>query len=991
MRKSFWLLSAGFVALSAPAFAQDTTEPVSTTDAATPPAESPVEEASTEQDEGEAIVVTAQGRRQILQDVPIAVTAVGAEAMQNSGANDIRQLNQLAPSLLVSSTGSEANGSARIRGIGTVGDNPGLESSVAVFIDGVYRSRSGIGLNELGEIDHVEVLRGPQGTLFGRNASAGLIHIFSKKPSFNLGVQGEVTIGNYDLRRFEAGITGPLTDSVAFRLEGIHVKRDGFYKDEENGTDVNDRDRFFVRGQLLYEPNENLSVRLIGDITRRDEKCCAAVFVNNEVNENIGNLIDPAANNIVRVLRDLGQDLSAFRNPYSRDISVTPGRGYGGKTKDGGVSLQVDYDFGFAELTSITAYREYFAAQGGDLDYGTVDILYREDDDNAYRRFKTFSQEVRLTGEAFGDRLDWLVGGYFADEDLKVTDNLRFGSQYGRFANCRIISGGGLAGLYSPGSPMCVAPIVGPGTIGAVGGADILTAFGLLDTLNDLGSTQDVYKQNSRNWALFTHNIFHVTNKIDVTLGLRYTSERKKFDATFGNDNVICPQIQGLVLDELSTGTATQRALAGALIGLACQGNSTAELNGVSIDDKRSENEFTGTGILSYRPNQNLMFYASYSRGYKAGGFNLDRSALKSPIVPFALSGGAQSLVGRLQFDPEIVDAFELGGKYSRGGLTLNFALFRQEFKNFQLNTFDGSVFIVQNVNGCSGDLVGGSGADEDQSKFSTAPNFIGPVNSSAAALSGACDEDDVGYGVRSQGFELEGAARVLDDLRLTAGVTYADTRYRKDLVGTDDGTPLNPALRMLPGSRVSNAPKWVVTSSLAYTPSIGNGGMRGLFYVDSRYSTDYNTGSDLFPQKGQESFTVINGRIGLRGPDERWAVEAWVQNLLNRDYTQVAFNSPFQEGAVGPPFTDPGYPGGRQIFSAFLAEPRTYGLTLRAKWSPPPRVVEEAPPPPPPPPPPAPPPPATQTCPDGSVILATDSCPPPPPPPPPPPEPERG
>src|SRR5688572_20296711 len=235
MRKSFWLISAGFMALSAPALAQDATEPTST-DPATPPVESPTEEASTEPGADEAIVVTAQGRRQILQDVPIAVTAVTADAMQNSGANDIRQLNQLAPSLLVSSTGSEANGSARIRGIGTVGDNPGLESSVAVFIDGVYRSRSGIGANELGEVEHVEVLRGPQGTLFGRNASAGLIHIFSKKPSFTFGGYGEATIGNYDMRRLAGGVTGGFSDTLAGRLDVVYVKRDGFYDDAANDT-----------------------------------------------------------------------------------------------------------------------------------------------------------------------------------------------------------------------------------------------------------------------------------------------------------------------------------------------------------------------------------------------------------------------------------------------------------------------------------------------------------------------------------------------------------------------------------------------------------------------------------------------------------------------------------------------------------------------------------------------------------------------------------
>ena len=197
MRKSFWLLSAGLVALSAPAYAQQVDASgtqVPHTDATSAAAGSvtqddpaaavaPTAPAAPAGDEEVEIVVTAQGRVQVLQDVPIAVTAIGGEAMKNSGATDIRQLNQLAPSLLVSSTGSEANGSARVRGIGTVGDNPGLESSVAVFIDGVYRSRSGIGLNELGEIERIEVLRGPQGTLFGRNASAGLINIISKKPS----------------------------------------------------------------------------------------------------------------------------------------------------------------------------------------------------------------------------------------------------------------------------------------------------------------------------------------------------------------------------------------------------------------------------------------------------------------------------------------------------------------------------------------------------------------------------------------------------------------------------------------------------------------------------------------------------------------------------------------------------------------------------------------------------------------------------------------
>ncbi|HBQ91959.1 MAG TPA: TonB-dependent receptor, partial [Erythrobacter sp.] len=163
------------------------------------------------------IIVTAQGRSQVLADVPVAVSAVSGETLQNSGASDIRELNQVAPSLLVSSTGNEANGSARIRGIGTVGDNPGLESSVAVFVDGVYRSRSGSALSELGPIDRVEILRGPQGTLGGRNSSAGLINIYTAPPEFDFSAYGAFTYGNYDAIRVEGGINAPLGDTVAAR------------------------------------------------------------------------------------------------------------------------------------------------------------------------------------------------------------------------------------------------------------------------------------------------------------------------------------------------------------------------------------------------------------------------------------------------------------------------------------------------------------------------------------------------------------------------------------------------------------------------------------------------------------------------------------------------------------------------------------------------------------------------------------------------------
>lgn len=871
------------------------------------------------------IIVTTQGRQQALADVPVAISAINSETLINSGANDIRQLNQVAPSLLVSSTGSEANGSARIRGIGTVGDNPGLESSVPVFIDGVYRSRSGIGLNELGELDRVEVQRGPQGTLGGRNSTAGLISIYSKKPEFTFGGTAEATYGNFDFFRIGGSITGPISENLAARVDGIYVKRDGFYTDPANNTDINDRDRVFVRGQLLFEPTDALSIRLIADYTYRDEKCCAATYVDASIEPSIGNLNNPSTpltplqtngNNIINVLRDLGQNLGAFNQGFDRTVSVTPGRSFAGQTKDYGFSAQVDYEFGGATLTSITAYREYRSGQGGDIDYGTVDILYRAPSDDAYRQFHTFTQELRLQGEAFDGKLDWLVGGFFANEELTVRDNLRFGNQYGRFANCRLISGGGLAGLYSPTSPLCVAPGVGPATLaGATGasGADIVAGFTALDGLNDRGSTIDNYFQDGTNWALFTHNIVNITDSLALTLGVRYTNDNKDFSALFGNDNTVCTTVQGLLLDDLSSTNATARGLAGGLIGLSCQGNSTAELNGVSISDDRSEDEWTGTAILSWKATDDLLVYGSYARGYKAGGFNLDRSALKSPILPFGGQTGAQALVGNLQFDPELVNSYELGLKYATRPFSISIAAFRSDFSNFQLNTFNGTVFLVQNVNGCDGDLVGGPPSDTDTS-----------------ATTGACAPADVGYGVRTQGVEIESQINPLDDLSLAGGVTYARTRYVDDLVGNSAGAPLDPALRKLPGDSLSNAPEWVATGSVTWTPELGSSGLTGLVYFDGRYTEGYNTGSDLFPQKEQESFALFNARIGIRGPDLKWSLEFWGQNIFNKDYAQVAFNSPFQAGTTSAPFVDPQFPGGRQIFSQFLAEPRVYGVTGR-------------------------------------------------------------
>ena len=234
----------------------------------------------------DSIVVTAQKREQNLQDVPVVVTAVGAKLLQDTGVRDIKDLTILTPGLTVTSTSSEASTTARIRGVGTVGDNPGLESSVGIVIDGVYRPRNGVSFGDLGEMERIEVLKGPQGTLFGKNTSAGVINIVTKEPEFGFGGSAEATIGNYNAHGLSASVTGPLFDSekMAGRIYVAARERDG-YNDVVTGKGPSDRDEdadqgfYTVRGQLLFVPDDKSSFKLIADYTKRDENCCGAVQI----------------------------------------------------------------------------------------------------------------------------------------------------------------------------------------------------------------------------------------------------------------------------------------------------------------------------------------------------------------------------------------------------------------------------------------------------------------------------------------------------------------------------------------------------------------------------------------------------------------------------------------------------------------------------------------------------------------------------------------
>ncbi|WP_137897344.1 TonB-dependent receptor [Sphingomonas sp. 2SG] len=857
------------------------------------------------------IVVTATRRSQRLSNVPIAVSAYGTTALRHSGATDIRQMAQLVPSLLVTSTGSEANATARLRGIGTVGDNPGLESSVAVFIDGVYRNRTGSGLNDLGEVERIEVLRGPQGTLSGRNSSAGAISIYTKYPEFKFGGYGEASYGNYNAVRLAGALTGPvLKDTLAFRVDGVVARRDGFYTDVVNKTDYNDRNRYFVRGQLFFKPSTDLSLRLIGDYTYRNEKCCGAVYVDTREKYDptpgvAGDFAVSPQNRIVSVMQSLGAILPSAGDPYNRRTVASPGRAYANVTKDYGISSRIGWTIGSVQLISISAYREYQAGDAADPEYSSLDIGYRADDGNAYRRFRTYTHETRLSGGLFDNKLDWLVGGYFAHEGLEVADNFKLGTQFGAFASCSLVARlSANPALRDPARSGCLSTAGRTALTAALGGT-VVGGLDRLSTANNVGALRDVFDQTSTNYAFFTHDILRITDTLSLTAGLRYTHEHKVLNASLNSSNSVCPAQQAALASAQTDADRTRRTIAAGLVAIVCAGNSTTALNGVPLKDSIGEGQFTGTTVLSWQATPSTLLYGSYARGYKAGGYNLARSGL-------ALGSTRAS---DLRFDPETVQAFELGVKYSTEKFSANLAGFRSSFRDFQLNTFNGSAFVVQNIGACDVSL---NGADRDDS-----------------SASGACT-GKVGTGVVTQGFELEAGAYPTPDVTFNLGYTYAHTQYRDDLVGSAAGAPLTAALFMLPGHQMSNAPRHVITSAATWTPAIGGNGLTALFYVDSRLTSDYNTGSDLFAEKVQDGYVLVNARIGIRGRNQRWALEFWGQNVFDTNYQQIAAAA-FLQGSGSQSqvqqFGAPRYAVGNALTTAFLAEPRTYGVTLRSRF----------------------------------------------------------
>ncbi|MGO4262218.1 TonB-dependent receptor [Lysobacter sp. TAB13] len=835
-RKSLSLAIAfGLAAFAAHAQAQQ---------AAAPPQE---EEAKTLA----GLTVTAQKREEAMQDVPISITALPEQLLRDTGVRDVKDVQLLVPGLTVSSTQSEVQTVARIRGIGTVGDNAGLESSVGVVIDGVYRPRNGVGFGDLGEIERIEVLKGPQGTVFGKNTSAGVINVITRRPSYDTTVEGEFTIGNYGALGAAGSLNTTIGENAAFRIYGAKRKRDGF-TDVEVGRgprgEREDGDQNFhtLRGQLLLEPTENLDINLIADFTSREENCCVGLTTvrgptSAIINGLVGGIgVAPVADPFAR---------RAWSNrPTTQDI------------KDKGISAEVNWItpwFGGATLTSITASRDWQAINGLDFDFTTADMIYRDaDPDESFTGFKQFSQEFRLTGAT--NKLDWMVGLFYADEDLKRNDSYSLGAHYEPYLSTAVLSQ--IAARFPAG----VVNTANAATfLSQAAGRPFGSSFGGLGAL-------DRYQQNSKSVALFTNNTWHATDQLDITLGLRYTKENKELDSVYSNPNgglgcgaaLSNPARVGQALAARGVPVAALGALVPQVVGFMCLPWANTLHNGRVTNQERDEKEWSGTVKAAYRWNEHVMGYASAARGYKAGGFNLDRVQSSN-----GLSAGTAGItpVNDTSFPGEFVDSYELGAKttWAGGNLLLNATLFHQTYTDFQLNSFLGTSFVVRSI-----------------------PEVV------------------------SQGIDTEILWQTgLKGLMLQGGVMYADTKYGDDPLPDAD-------LAKLPGARASFAPLWSASASVTYQWDFSSD-LIGRFNIGAKYASDYNTGSDLDPEKSQDAYTVVNARLGFGAKNRRWMIEAWAMNLFDEEYKQVGFDAPLQTGS----------------WNAFLGAPRTYGMTFRVMY----------------------------------------------------------
>lgn len=704
----------------------------------------------------EEVIVTAQKRAENMQDVPVAVSALSADALADIGFRDVADLEAQIPSLVVSLTNDPMGTALRIRGIGNEGNIPTFESATALFIDGAFRSRAGLGLGDLVDVQSIEVLKGPQSTLHGKNASAGLIAITTKGPTQNLEAMLEYTSGSESLRQIRAYVSGPLTDRVSGRFSFQDTRRDHLIENL-SGLDADNQNGYAVRGQLRFELSEYLTSRLIVGLVDRDMDTQFGDVENSELHE--------------RIILEAG---GTVKNNTPNDRIVDYDRNLNYKQDANDIILNVEYQKDNFTFTSISSYDDYVA----DALYDSVEqISLSIASFNDYQKGRSLSQEFRFEYNPT-DNLFWLNGIFaYKNEFIRGKDDR---PEFTTDEDIMDYGGAVLAAAVSGGSTVIGLPSPILGSPGDAGHYDI--------------------KQNSTALGVFSKVDYYVGEAFQLSAGVRYSWEEKTADLRqFNTTATGCEGFEDNIICAVSP-------------------------NGEDYADKLDWSAVTGKFNLSYFPSDAVMMYASYSTGFKAGGFSLQYGSVEPATRPF---------------DKEQVANVELGIKseFWNNRARVNAALFHSVYEDYQSASFVGLVFVVNN-------------AKE----------------------------------VVSDGLEVDSTFVLTENLTATLNMAYIDGRFEEYdggqcYYGRESDAQFGQCT--LDGQSLFQTPKRSASLGLAYNKPI----FKGDFYsrIDVRSVSEANNSAELDPRHVQDGFTTTNLRIGWRNSVAD--ISFWAKNITGRVY----------------------------------------------------------------------------------------------------------
>ena len=580
------------------------------------------------------IVVTAQKRAASLQDVPLSVAAVEGEKMVDAGIKDLADMAGYVPNFEKADT--SIGQYLIIRGIGS-GINQGFEQSVVQYMDDVALGRSVLARMPFMDLDRIEVLRGPQNVLFGKNSIAGALSIVTAKPTSELtGRVGVEYEPEYNGREGNLVISGAFSDNIRGRLAARYYEEDGYFKNNLTGRDEAQRKETAIRGTLAWDITDTLDATLKYEHDTFDYKGrtdeMLFTYQNPAPTSPFYGLTYPqiAAALGAMVGQDIGSDDG--RQDFHRNSNIDEWS----NNEVNVATLTANWNLGWSTLTAVSGYADYKIDENNDTDASGIDVFTT----TQYETYDQFSQEIRLVSPG-GEKIDWIVGAYYQDWNLKFRANLDTDGQN------LFTALGALGGPYAP-----------------------LGALGWVHNWRE-------YSGDSTTWAGFGQGTWNATDSLRLTVGARYTQEKKSAARTVD-----------IVNAQTGAFNLTQAAIASAVFGVDFKtlGEVTGGLYPIhDISGKRSEDAFTPSAIIQYDVNQDSMLYASVSKGYKAGGFD----------------ARGNKAAGQFEYQNESVLSYEAGVKsaFLDGAAEANVALFYSDYKDLQVSQFDGTLgFVVGNA-----------------------------------------------------------------------------------------------------------------------------------------------------------------------------------------------------------------------------------------------------------------------------------------------------